>query len=158
MISKGRIGRLFTLALLMSFTLGLTNVVHAASPSSKMSQKSDKVKPMNAADFKKLVFDYTKEKVWANKAGKPVLIDLYADWCGPCRRMAPIVEEMAQKYPGIAVYKVDVDKESELAQYFNASSIPLFVFIPKEGKPQLMKGATSKADFEKAVKMVLLGK
>lgn len=155
MISKGR---LLTFALMISFSFGLANLAHATSPAHKVEQKVEKVKSMTAADFKKLIFDYSKEKKWNNKSDKPVLIDLYADWCGPCRRMAPIVEEMAEKYPSIAVYKVDVDKESELAQVFNATSIPLFVFIPKGGEPQLMRGASSKADFEKAVKTVLLGK
>lgn len=155
MISKGR---LLALALMMSFSFGLVNLAHAASPADKVEQKVEKVKSMTAADFKKLIFDYSTGKKWNNKSDKAVLIDLYADWCGPCRRMAPIVEEMAEKYPSIAVYKVDVDKEGELAQVFGASSIPLFVFIPKGGEPQLMKGATSKKEFEKAVKTVLLGK
>ena len=85
---------------------------------------------MNKEMFLKDVFDYEKSKEWNYKGNKPAIIDLYADWCGPCRQTAPIMKELAKEYAGkIVIYKVNVDKQKELAALFNATSIPLFVFI-----------------------------
>ena len=87
---------------------------------------------MDRAMFIDKVCDYTQSQEWAYKGDKPAIIDLYADWCGPCRRMAPVMKELAKEYAGrIAIYKVNVDKEQELAALFGATSIPLFVLIPK---------------------------
>ncbi|HXK76218.1 MAG TPA: thioredoxin domain-containing protein [Bacteroidaceae bacterium] len=158
MLFKGRLSHIVPLVSMMIFLSGSFTATYASTPMQREEQAVEKVKVMTAADFKKLIFDYSTEKEWVNKADGPVLIDLYADWCGPCRRMAPIVEAIAEKYPSISVYKVNIDNERELAQVFRASSIPLFVFIPKGGEPQLMKGATSKEEFEKTVQTVLLGK
>ena len=88
-----------------------------------------------------------------------VLIDFWATWCGPCRMTAPIMKDLAKEYAGkIVIYKVNVDKERELAALFNASSIPLFVFIPMEGEPQLFRGAADKATYQKAIEDFLLKK
>ena len=104
---------------------------------------------MNKAMFIKDIFDYEK----------PAIIDLYADWCGPCRMTAPIMKELAKEYAGkIVIYKVNVDKEKELAALFNATSIPLFVFIPMQGEPQLFRGAADKATYKKAIDEFLLKK
>ncbi|GAE22080.1 thioredoxin reductase [Bacteroides pyogenes JCM 10003] len=82
---------------------------------------------------------------------------MYADWCGPCRQVAPIMKELAKEYAGkIVIYKVNVDKQRELASLFNATSIPLFVFIPMKGEPQLMRGAASKDAYKKAIDSFLL--
>lgn len=114
---------------------------------------------MNKAMFIEKVFDYENSKEWKYKGDKPAIIDLYADWCGPCRMVAPIMKELAQEYAGkITVYKVNVDNERELAALFNATSIPLFVFIPMEGELQLFKGAADKATYKKAIDEFLLKK
>lgn len=105
---------------------------------------------MNKEMFLKDVFDYEKSKEWNYKGNKPAIIDLYADWCGPCRQTAPIMKELAKEYAGkIVIYKVNVDKQKELAALFNATSIPLFVFIPMKGDPQLFRGAADKATYKK---------
>lgn len=120
---------------------------------------NDNVIQMNKAMFIKEVFDYEKSNDWKLIGDKPVLIDLYADWCGPCRRVAPLIKELAMEYKDkITVYKVNVDQEKELAALFQAKSIPLFVFIPKEGMPQLLRGAVDKADYQKLIDEFLLGK
>ena len=101
---------------------------------------------MNKEMFLKDVFDYEKSKKWKYKGDKPAIIDLYADWCGPCRQTAPIMKELAKEYAGkIIIYKVNVDRQKELAALFNATSIPLFVFsfsvelpIKQPTKKQLM--------------------
>lgn len=112
---------------------------------------------MDRAMFIDKVCDYTQSQEWDYKGDTPAIIDLYADWCGPCRRMAPVMKELAREYAGkIVIYKVNVDKEQELAALFGATSIPLFVFIPKQGTPQLMKGAAEKEVFVKAIEELLL--
>ena len=114
---------------------------------------------MDKEMFLKDVFDYEKSKEWNYKGNKPAIIDLYADWCGPCRMTAPIMKELAKEYAGkIVIYKVNVDKEKELAALFNATSIPLFVFIPMQGEPQLFRGAADKATYKKAIDEFLLKK
>ena len=98
-------------------------------------------------------------KEWKYKGDKHAIIDLYADWCGPCRMTAPIMKELAKEYAGkIVIYKVNVDKEKELAALFNATSIPLFVFVPMQGEPQLFRGAADKATYKKAIDEFLLKK
>ena len=112
---------------------------------------------MNRAMFLDKVCDYTQTQEWKYKGDLPAIIDLYADWCGPCRRMAPIMKELAKEYAGkIVIYKINVDEEPELAALFNATSIPLFVLVPREGNPQLIQGAADKALFVKAVEEFLL--
>ena len=112
---------------------------------------------MDKAMFIKDVFDFEKSKEWKYKGTKPAIIDLYADWCGPCRQTAPIMKELAKEYAGkIVIYKVNVDKQKELAALFNATSIPFFVFIPMKGDPQLFRGAADKATYKKAIDEFLL--
>ena len=112
---------------------------------------------MDKEMFLKDVFDYEKSKEWKYKGNKHAIIDLNADWCGPCRQTAPIMKELAKEYAGkIVIYKVNVDKQKELAALFNATSIPLFVFIPMKGDPQLFRGAADKATYKKAIDEFLL--
>ncbi|MCD8260875.1 MAG: thioredoxin domain-containing protein [Bacteroides sp.] len=120
--------------------------------------KSGEVISMNKAMFLERVFDYETSQEWNYKGDKPAIIDLYADWCGPCRQVALIMKELAKEYDRkIVIYKVDVDKEKELAALFQATSIPLFVFIPREGEPQLFRGAADKATYTQAIEEFLLG-
>ena len=87
----------------------------------------------------------------------PVLVDFFAEWCGPCKMIAPSLEQLAKEYAGkILIYKVNVDKEKELAALFNVTSIPLLVFIPQEGTPQLFPGAADKDTYKKAIDEFLL--
>jgi thioredoxin len=106
--------------------------------------------------FKQKVFDYKVNKEWAFAGDKPAIIDFYADWCGPCKMVAPVLEQLSQEYAGkVDIYKVNTDNEPELAGAFGIQSIPSLLFIPKEGKPQMSMGAMSKADFIKAIQSVL---
>jgi thioredoxin len=118
---------------------------------------SQEVVVMDKQLFLDKVFDYEHQTEWKYKGDKPAIIDLYADWCGPCRMTAPIMKELAKEYADkIVIYKVNVDKEKELAALFNATSIPLFVFIPQTEMPQLLRGAAQKADYKKAIDEFLL--
>ena len=115
---------------------------------------------MNKDMFIKDVFDYEKSKEWKYKGDKPAIIDLYADWCGPCRMTAPIMKELAKEYAGkIVIYKVNVDKGEKS---WPLCSMPpvflLFVFIPMQGEPQLFRGAADKATYKKAIDEFLLKK
>ena len=103
------------------------------------------------------VFDYEKNKDW-NYAGElPCLIDFYADWCGPCKMVAPVLEELAEEYKGkINIYKVDTEEQQELAGVFGIRSIPSLLFCPAEGTPQMAMGALPKDSFKKAIDDILL--
>ena len=89
----------------------------------------------------------------------PVLVDFFADWCGPCKMIAPSLEQLAKEYAGqINIYKVDVDKETELAQAFGIQGIPALLYIPMEGKPQMLQGAMPKDQLKEKIESILLKK
>ena len=93
------------------------------------------------------------------KSEIPVLVDFYADWCGPCKMIAPSLEQLAKEYAGqINIYKVDVDKETELAQTFGIQGIPALLYIPMEGKPQMLQGAMPKDQLKEKIESILLKK
>ena len=107
-------------------------------------------------DFLDKVFDYENEKEWNFKGDIPCIIDFYADWCGPCKMVAPILEEISREYDGkLNIYKIDTEAEQELAGAFGIQSIPSILFIPTEGKPQMAQGAMPKEGFLQAMKDVL---
>lgn len=95
-------------------------------------------------NFKSEVFDYTTEKEWKFKGDKPAIIDFYADWCGPCKMVAPVLEELSAEFPEINIYKVNTELEEELSYVFQIRSIPSILFIPMEGQPSMQAGALPK--------------
>jgi len=98
-------------------------------------------------------------KEWKYLGDKPCIIDFYADWCGPCKAVAPILEELAKTYDGVIyVYKVNTDEQQELAGAFGIRSIPSLLFVPMDGKPQMSVGALPKAQMVEAINKILLGK
>lgn len=106
--------------------------------------------------FKEKVFDFENNKEWNFSGDKPCIIDFYADWCAPCRTLTPILEELSEEYKGkVDVYKVDTEKEQELAAMFGIRSIPSILFVPREGQPQMAAGALPKEALEKAIEDVL---
>ena len=107
--------------------------------------------------FRDRIFDYKAEKEWTYKGDKPCVIDFYTPWCGPCKRLAPIMEEMSQKYcDQVKFYKADTERERELAYVFGISSIPQVLYIPVEGKPMLLKGLYPKEEIVKIIDEFLL--
>lgn len=125
-------------------------------------ETESKMKPivLNKAEFLTKVMDYEKNpEEWKYLGDKPAIIDFYADWCGPCKMIAPILEELAEEYKDeIYIYKINTEHEQELAAMFNIRSIPALLFIPMEGQPQMAHGAMPKTSFRSAIDSVLLGK
>ena len=106
--------------------------------------------------FLSKVFNYETNKEWKFEGDKPCVIDFYADWCGPCKMVAPVLEELSREFDGkLDIYKVNTEEEQELAAVFGIRSIPSLLFIPAEGQPQMAMGALPKETFIKALKDVL---
>jgi len=123
----------------------------------KKTETKVSIEHLTVATFKTKVFDYQNNKDWKFSGDKPCIIDFYADWCGPCRALAPTIEQIANEYNGkINVYKVNVDEQPELANTFGISGIPAVLFCPQTGKPQMSTGLISKVDFVKAIKEILI--
>lgn len=106
--------------------------------------------------FFEKVFNYEENQEWDFKGEIPAVIDFYADWCGPCKSIAPVLETLSEEYEGkLTIYKVDTEAEQELSGAFGVRSIPTLLFIPKDGKPQMAQGALPKPEFERIFKEVL---
>ena len=118
--------------------------------------KNDMVEHLTKETFLNKIFNYEKNKEWKFEGEKPCIIDFYADWCSPCKMVAPVLEELAKDFDGqLDVFKVDTEEEQELASVFGIRSIPSFLFVPAEGQPQMAMGALPKETFIKAFKDVL---
>ena len=106
--------------------------------------------------FKEKVFNFEANKEWKYEGSVPCMIDFYADWCGPCKMVAPVLEELQKEYgDSIVIYKVNTEDEQQLAGMFGIQSIPSLLFVPTEGQPQMAMGALPKPTFEKAIADVL---
>ncbi|HUV01407.1 MAG TPA: thioredoxin [Bacteroidales bacterium] len=118
--------------------------------------KIDMVEHLTKETFLSKVFNYEQNKEWKFEGEKPCIIDFYADWCGPCKIVAPVLEELATDFEGkLDVYKVNTEAEQELAAVFGIRSIPSFLFVPAAGQPQMAMGALPKETFIRAFKDVL---
>jgi thioredoxin 1 len=125
--------------------------------SNNMETILNEVVHLTAQDFRDKVFNYETSAEWKYVGGLPAIVDFYADWCQPCKMVAPVLEDLARDYAGkIMIYKVDTEKEQELASLFGIQSIPTILFIPKEGQPQAAMGALPRQTFDKVIKDVLL--
>ena len=130
--------------------------------SSGYAQDEEQIKPehLTVETFKEKVFDYEKNPdKWVFEGDKPCVIDFYADWCKPCKLIAPIMEELANEYEGeVIIYKVNTEQQRELSKIFGIRSIPSVLFVPMEGQPQMSQGALPKESFKQAIDEFLLGK
>ena len=112
---------------------------------------------LDAQGFKDKIFNYEMEQEWKFKGDKAAVIDFYADWCGPCKAVAPVLEELSEQYKNdLVIYKVDTDKEAELSSLFGIQSIPTLLFIPVNGNPMVQKGALPKNMLQQVIEERLL--
>ncbi len=116
------------------------------------------VKHIGKAEFLTQVFDYQKNPQTVVYLGKkPAIVDFYANWCGPCRQLSPLLEELANEYKDkIVVYKIDTDKEKEIAQDLGIQALPTLIFFPLKGKPMMIQGYRTKEDLKKIITEELL--
>lgn len=114
------------------------------------------VEHLTLQTFKDKIFNFETEKEWKYKGGRPCIIDFYADWCGPCKMVAPVLEELSKEYAGkVDIYKIDTEAEQELAGVFGIRSIPSILFVPLDGQPQMSAGALPKQSFVHAINETL---
>lgn len=145
--------------------LALLLIMVGASANAQDKKATSKVTHLTYKEFLNKVWDFEKDPTTFNYKGKlPAIIDFYADWCGPCRRVAPIMEKLADEYDGrLLIYKINVDQERDLASVFQVQSIPMVLFIPVSQTrsaaptpPMKQIGAMSEADYRKVIEEQLL--
>lgn len=156
---KGLILALFAIT---AVAAGCTAQTQASDKSNKSNKEQNKMGTVaiTKAEFLTKVANFeTTPNEWKYLGNKPALVDFYASWCGPCKMIAPILEDLATEYGDeIIIYKVDTERESELAAAFGIRSIPTLLFIPVDGQPQMSQGAMSKAQLQDAINKILLKK
>lgn len=135
----------------------LSGAVRPDEETAAKEKPTTKVVHITKADFLKKVYDFEKNPdEWKYLGSQPAIVDFYADWCGPCRQLSPVLDELAKEYSGkLIIYKVNVDNERGLATFFGIRSIPTLLFIPMKGKPQRSLGALSKTELKGIIKDVL---
>lgn len=153
------------MAVLITVICGALFIAGAATQQNKKTTKETTktekkmgTKHLTKAEFLTKVANFeANPKEWKYLGNKPCIIDFYATWCGPCKALGPVLEELAGKYKDkIYIYKVDVDKEEELSDIFKIRTVPTLLFIPVQGKPRLLSGVMPKAGLEKKIQDILL--
>lgn len=151
---------IFMMAMLALLIFGCTSTSNNNSKNQNNQTQSHNILPehLGYESFKEKVWDFeTNPDEWTYKGDIPCIIDFYADWCNPCKKIAPIMEELAREYEGkVKIYKIDTDDERKLAAVFGISGIPAILFVPLNGQPMKQTGAMSKEYYEKVIKESLL--
>ena len=137
---------------------GNSSDLSTTSTTTTVATSVEKATVISEEEFKKLVMDFeTNPEQWVFKGELPAIVDFYADWCGPCRHIAPILDELARKYAGkVNIYKVNVDRARKLSSFFGIRSIPTMLFCRMNGLPALQPGGMSKEQFVEAIENFLL--
>lgn len=146
--------------IMLMFVIMQLPFLEAASQKVTKSEGDNKMTTINLTkeEFLNKVMDYEKNPTeWKYKGDKPAIIDFYASWCGPCKMLAPVLDELSKEYDGkVYIYKVDTEVEEELSQAFGIRSIPTMLFVPMNGQPMMTQGALPKTEIEKIIKQRLL--
>ncbi len=112
---------------------------------------------LNKETFRDKIFNYEKNKEWKFKGSLPALVDFWAPWCGPCRLVGPVIEQLSEDYAGkVNFYKVNTEEEQELAGMFGIQSIPSLLFIPVVGEPKMALGALPKKELKRIIDSELI--
>ena len=146
-----------TAALAVMVMIALASCGNAGAQNDKKTEnKAKAVTELNADSFKAKVYDMSKEEL-IYLGEKPAIVDFTATWCGPCQRIAPVLDQLAAEYDGkVAIYKVDIDKNRDLAKAFNVTSIPAILYIPLNGEPVMTIGSRDKGKFVSEIETILL--
>lgn len=141
-----------------SILIAITILAFGFTANAQEEKKEPKVKHLTYKEFLNKVWDFEKSpNTFVYKGKLPAIVDFYADWCGPCRRVAPIMEKLAEEYDGkLLIYKVNTQNEAELAQAFQIRSIPTVLFIPLEGRPSMQVGAMQEEGYRQVIEEQLL--
>ncbi|HBJ76610.1 MAG TPA: thiol reductase thioredoxin [Porphyromonadaceae bacterium] len=144
--------------LLLLIVLGIGCVLWVRAEHKTSKDTKQMIEHITEKDFLTKVYNYNESpNEWKFLGNKPVVIDFYATWCGPCRQLAPIMEELSKEYPQVDFYKVDVDKEGNLAGHFGINAIPTLFFIPLKGNPSVAEGFGTKEELKKQIDALLEG-
>lgn len=141
-----------------SILIAMLIMVAGLTANAQVEKKESKVKHLTYKEFLKKVWDFEKDpNTFTYKGELPAIVDFYADWCGPCRRVAPIMEKLAEEFDGkLLIYKVNVDQEKTLANAFQVTSIPTVLFIPMKGQPMMQVGALPEEGYRQVIQEQLL--
>lgn len=147
-------------AMKKSILIAMAVMVFGLTVNAQEEKKESKVQHLTYKEFLKKVWDFEKSpNTFVYKGKLPAIVDFYADWCGPCRRVAPIMEKLAEEYDGkLLIYKVNTQNETGLANAFQIRSIPTVLFIPMEGQPMMQVGALPEEGYRQVIEQQLLGK
>ena len=153
---KNKILVISSLIIVILFVLSMMSCNNSPSTTTADGNKT-LITHLTAAEFKDKIFDYTSSNDFKYKGTEPCIIDFYATWCGPCKRIAPVLEDLSVEYKGkIKIYKIDVDQEKDLAGAFGVESIPTIYFCPLGGKPRIEYGAIPKENLVEIINTTLL--
>jgi thioredoxin len=141
-----------------SILIAMAVMVFGLTVNAQEEKKESKVQHLTYKEFLKKVWDFEKSpNTFVYKGKLPAIVDFYADWCGPCRRVAPIMEKLAEEYDGkLLIYKVNTQNETGLANAFQIRSIPTVLFIPMEGQPMMQVGALPEEGYRQVIEMHLV--
>ncbi len=145
-------------AMKKSILIAMAVMVFGLTVNAQEEKKESKVQHLTYKEFLKKVWDFEKSpNTFVYKGKLPAIVDFYADWCGPCRRVAPIMEKLAEEYDGkLLIYKVNTQNETGLANAFQIRSIPTVLFIPMEGQPMMQVGALPEEGYRQVIEMHLV--
>lgn len=150
-----KIGLLALIGVIATSAVGFT-LYSSPADKDQTSKEENAVIYLDAKSFKEKVFDYENNTEWKYEGEVPAILDFYADWCGPCKMLSPVLTNLQKEYNGkIQIYKINTDQQRELSATFGIRSLPTIVFVPLKGEPQAAMGYRSQNDLETMISEIL---